>query len=221
MSDYNYNSMKKSLRAVPARTRLSEENLILMGIPQEFWNTSLDELSKRHDDSIFKVVNKYVNNIHDNYEKGIGIFFFGSNGVGKTELSSVVGREAYRRRYTVKFTTMNKLTPLGVKAGYDEDIKAEYYSYYLNVDLLIVDEVGKEQEGEKKANITILEEVLRHRNMRMLPSIVVTNLKPEDFRDRYGESIYSLIFARFIDIKMVGEDKRKTVRHNEVLGRSK
>lgn len=165
----------------------------------------------------YKIVRKYIRNIHRNYKKGRGIFFYGSNGVGKTELASITLIEAYRARYKCKYTTLNLLTPIGVRSGYDEDIKAEYFGYYLNVDFLVIDEIGKEQQGEKKANITVLEEVMRHRDMAKLPTILITNLIPQDFRERYGESIYSLIFARFIDIGITGEDKRKTVRHKEII----
>lgn len=220
MSEYRYYRPKKKLRGVPPRTRLSEANLDLMGIPHEFWRTTLQDVIDRGENvKALKVVKAYVDDIHTNYEEGIGLFLFGSNGVGKTEIASIVLKEAYRHRYTAKFTTMTKMTPIGVKAGYDEDIKAEYYAYYLNVDFLVIDEVGKEPQGEKAANLTVLDEVLRHRNMRQLPTIVITNLDTRDFQARYGESIYSLIFARFIDIKIVTEDKRKTVRHKQLLKR--
>jgi DNA replication protein DnaC len=113
---------------------------------------------------------------------------------------------------------MNKLIPLGIKSSFDDEIKSEYYSYYLNIDFLVIDEVGKEVEGQKKANVTILEEVIRHRDFSRQPTCIISNLTMKDFEDRYGTSILSLIRARYLDIRFGGEDNRKA-RHRELLDR--
>lgn len=202
--------MKKDLSKVPPREELSENNLSLAGIPFEFWFSSLDELKPTNAGAkrVFALVKEYTEKIHDNYVFGQGIFFYGSNGVGKTNLASIILQEAYRHRYAVSYMTMNKITPIGVKAAYDEEVRDFYNRRILNRDFLVIDEVGKEQQGEKQANITVLEEVLRLRSSNKLPTIVITNLSIDDFKYRYGSSIMSLLLQRFIDIKLVGEDFR-------------
>jgi DNA replication protein DnaC len=218
MSEYKLFAEKKKLAGVPVRPMLSPKNLLLMGVPREFHDLDLETWQATADKSVSKVVTDYVEDLHSNFENGVGFFLYGSNGSGKSRVASLLAIEYYRHRYTARFATLNKAIPIGVKSGYDEEIKAEYYAYYLNVDLLVLDEVGKEQSGEKRANVTILEEILRHRNFAELPTIVITNLNPKDFEETYGSSIYSLMKHHFIPIKMAGEDKRK-IKYKELLAK--
>lgn len=219
-SNYRPKKDVAQLKKAGKRDRLSEKNLDLMGIPREFWGLTFGKIKRRKNletQVAIETAEVYAKQILQMYDEGIGLFLFGSNGVGKTEIAAIIAQEAYRNRLSVRFTTMNQVTPIGVKAGYDEDLQAVYYGDYLNIDFLVIDEVGKEQQGEKAANITVLEEILRHRNFRKLPTILISNLDVDDFRYRYGESIYSLINGRFIPIKIVAEDKRRSLRQKELL----
>lgn len=207
----------KSRRDLPPRDRLSVENLYRIGIPKEYHHLRFIDLEGI--DTVVQKMEKYVKRIHDNYENNVGLFLLGSNGVGKSAIVSILLREAYRHRYTAKRTTMNMITPIGVKAKWDDEVNSEYHQYYLNVDFLAIEEVGKEQEGDKKANINILEEILRHRNERGYPTFIVTNLPPSEFKERYGNSIWSLINETMVPIKIVGEDKRITKKSKELMAK--
>lgn len=210
--------MKRDLSKIPPRKELSENNLALSGIPLEFWFSALDDLKPLNAGAkrVFRTIDTYIKKIHDNYNFGQGIFFYGSNGVGKSHLASIILQEAYKCRYTISCFTMNKVTPIGVKASYEEDTKEFYNRKILNVDFLVIDEVGKEQQGEKQANITVLEEVIRCRNAQLLPTLLITNLVMDDFKERYGNSIVSLLLQRFLDIKLVGADFRLQ-QHKELV----
>lgn len=210
--------MKKNLRDIPERTKISLENLEIAGIPSEFWLTKLDDLVL-HDD-IESAVKSYIFDLPANYVVGQGLFLLGSNGTGKSHIASIILQIAYKKRFTIRYTTLNSLVPLGVKSGYSEDAEEMYYEF-LKADFLVIDEIGKEQEGEKRANVTILEEVLRYRNMKELPTILITNLQIEDFSERYGKSIISLIMQRFMDITISGEDFRKKQYKSKLKGLSK
>lgn len=142
---------------------------------------------------IVSMFQDYAENIHDNFDEGTGFSLFGNNDNGKTTIASVLLREAYRARYTVKLITAEELSVLSRDFDNPESLD-ELEKIVNEYDFLVIDEIGKETEGKSKYNQIILERVLKTRIEKLqLPTITITNLDPNDFRERYGNTIYSVI----------------------------
>lgn len=198
----------------PIRDNIKEESLILMGVPRRFCNLTLDDFMVK-EKGLDKVKNKikdYIDNIESNMGEGKGIFFYGSNGVGKSMLSCIVLKEFYRNRYSCRRITFAQYinaytTSWGKKDReiYEQDL----YSKYKGVDFLVIEEVGKEVES--KIAKPILEDLLRYREEKGYVTFICCNLTLEDFREYYGSSICSLVNGNQTIIKIVGEDKRKAL----------
>lgn len=72
----------------PVRKSLSPKNLTLMGIPRKFHDLTLDDFDTSKSEGLGKVrdyVEDYVNSIDSNFKNNTGIYFCGSNGVGKAQ----------------------------------------------------------------------------------------------------------------------------------------
>ena len=73
-------------------------------------------------------------------------------------------------------------------------------------EFLCIEEIGK--ENDTKVAVNVLEDLLRYREDNSLPTIICTNLSPKVIKERYGNSIYSLLKGNCVPIKVTGEDKR-------------
>lgn len=202
----------------PIRTVVSEDSLKLIGIPKSFRGNTLKDFDVKGKSELKKVkglVQAYIEDLDSNFENNKGLFLYGSNGVGKTMLSSIILKEAYRHRYTSRRSTfveyVDKYTKVWNAKSADEKatLEDELYTYYKAVEFLVLEEVGKEIDS--KVSAPILEDLLRYREDNGLVTIVCTNLNISLMTERYGESCISLLKGNTTPVMIECEDKRATI----------
>lgn len=201
----------------PLRQTISKESLIMMGVPKRFTDKQIEDFNtynKKSLRSIKKFMESYVENIVENVENNKGICFMGSNGVGKSYLSCIVLREAYRHRYSCRRVTfsayISAYTESWRVAKSDVSIvEQDLLDKYKGVEFLVLEEIGKEIDS--KIAKPILEDLLRYREEKGLCTIICTNLTPDTLKDLYGESVCSLINGNMTVIIIDGEDRRMEV----------
>lgn len=202
----------------PVRTVVSEDSLKLIGIPKSFRSNTLKDFDVKGKSELKKVkglVQAYIEDLDSNFENNKGLFLYGSNGVGKTMLSSIILKEAYRHRYTSRRSTfveyVDKYTKVWNAKSAEEKatLEDELYTYYKAVEFLVLEEVGKEIDS--KVSAPILEDLLRYREDNGLVTIVCTNLNIPLMTERYGESCISLLKGNTTPVMIECEDKRATI----------
>lgn len=194
----------------PIRTTLSNKNLINMGVPKALLDLSLEDLDLN--EKILDYVQGYMDNIDNSFKYNKGLFLYGSNGTGKTSIASIIIKEAYRHRYTAKRMTWVDYMTLYTRAWGCNNFELKMHTEDVIKDIkdrefLVLEEIGKEQDN--KLAMTLLEDLLRHREDKGFPTIICTNLAPKSIVERYGASIESLIKGNMTPIKLVGKDNRK------------
>lgn len=203
----------------PVRKNVSNKSLRLIGIPSSFITSTLDDYRAGSEEleSVKTFVSNYINKIDTMFRINSGIFFNGSNGVGKTMLSCIIAKEAYRHRYTTRRCTfidyINTYTRVwGAKSTEEkESYEDQLYTYYKSVEFLILDEVGKEVDS--KVSAPILEDLLRYREDNGLVTIICTNLNIQTILEKYGNSCVSLLKGNCVPITIDSKDLRnKTFR---------
>lgn len=207
--------MLLSKRNAPPRKRLSKENLLLKGVPYEYIEGTLNDYV--YDDEIKELFKNYISNLHDMYEDRINLCLYGSNGAGKTFLSSLVVKEAYRLRYNSALITLQNLIDLNFK--YSKTIEDYAKLKMINEShFLVIDEVGKETFTKTGSNINLLEETLRNAITKGQVIILCTNLPLEGeggLYEQYGTSIQSLIDGSFVKVEFNNADYRPVVLHRK------
>ena len=202
----------------PIRTSISEKNLLRRGVPKALHNCVLSDLNDFGDSDraeVIKYVKHYIKHIPQNFDNNQGILLYGSNGVGKSFIASLIVKYSYIFRYTSKRCTfmdyINEYTRMwGCKNPQEkEELEELFYRNYKSVEFLCLEEIGKELDT--KLSPTVLEDLLRYREERGLVTIICTNLNPKDLASKYGNSIMSLIKGNCTPVKLVGADKRQTV----------
>ena len=201
----------------PIRSSLSESSLIMMGVPKRFVDKTIKDFNDYGSEELSEVkdfITDYVNHVAQNFEDNKGIFFYGSNGVGKSFLSSIILKEFYRYRYSCRRVTfaqyINEYTRLWDYHGDEKDtMEGDFYSRYKAVEFLVLEEIGKEIDS--KIAKPILEDLLRYREEHGLVTVICSNITPKVFTEEYGNSVMSLIQGNMTPIQLVGKDRRKDV----------
>ena len=191
----------------PKRTKISKKNLVNCGVPSRLHDLYLEDLEV--EDKIKQYVLCYTEHLDKVYKEGKGIYFFGNNGVGKTTLACMILKECYTYRYTCKRITFMDYVSLYTRAWGDSEAKQEVEDAINKIksrEFLCIEEIGK--ENDTKVAVNVLEDLLRYREDNSLPTIICTNLSPKAIKERYGNSIYSLLKGNCVPIKVTGEDKR-------------
>ena len=206
----------------PIRDSVSDGSLIMMGVPKRFTKKTLKDFNdygKKSLKSVKSFVAEYISHIDENIEDNKGILFVGSNGVGKSLLSCIILKEAYRHRYSCRRVTFSAYISAyteswGAGKGERDVIEQDLLDKYKGVEFLVLEEIGKEIDS--KIAKPILEDLLRYREEHGLVTIICTNLTPSTIKELYGASICSLINGNMTVIVIDSEDKRQEVFRGEL-----
>ena len=195
---------------VPPRHSLSHESLSIIGIPRKFHDISIKDFVAYNSglEELKEFVKNYVKDIatreRNSYREGI--LLYGSNGVGKTMLASIILKQAYKYRWTSQRTTFIKYVD-SYTSSWDRDSEPDnFWMLCKEAQYLVLEEVGKEIDS--KITKPILEDLLRYREEKGLVTIICTNLTPKDLEELYGASIMSLIKGNMTPVKITGKDRR-------------
>ena len=206
----------------PCRSFLNPQSLTLIGIPPKFHKSDLKSFRSFGDSALLQV-KKFVGEYLEYFRIGSpphGLYICGSNGVGKTHLACVIAKEAYAYRWIVRRVTfvdyVNQYTRMwGAKNTEDRDsLEESFYTSFKGVELLILEEVGKEIDSSIAA--PILEDLLRYREDKGLITIICTNFSPAMFKSRYGESCFSLLQGNMVPLTISTVDRREQVLKGEL-----
>lgn len=206
----------------PLRSTVSNESLIMMGVPKRFCNktiTDFDTFGKKSLKLVKEFVQNYLDNLLTNVEENNGICFIGSNGVGKSFLSCIILKEMYRHRYSCRRVTFSSYITAyteswGANKTDRDVIEQDLLDKYKGVEFLVLEEIGKEIDS--KIAKPILEDLLRYREEKGLVTIICTNLTPKSLKDIYGASVCSLINGNMTVIVIDSEDRRQEVFNGEL-----
>jgi len=157
---------------------------------------------------ILKICQNFVKNFNITDERNL--LFTGKTGLGKTFLSSCIANELLKQGKTVLYQTASVMldTIIDYRFGKANSSK-NIYDHLLNVDLLIIDDLGTEGINQMK-----LVELFNIINSRLLNSkkitktIISTNLSLQSLFENYDERIVSRLVGNYDICYFFGEDIR-------------
>lgn len=179
-------------------------------IPMDFWLASVDAVT--HNKQALEMrIHPYLKSLNRARKSGYGLALFGNNGSGKTYFACIVAMAAVRKRWGVYYTTALQLDHDYRRCWSDKD-RLERLEWYLDCDLLVLDELAKEKtrDGDAYGRLHI-ERILKRRADDCLPTVLCGNGTREDIVSAYGESIDSIVGGKFVVANLKPGDFRKTV----------
>ena len=127
----------------------------------------------------YQIAKRYADSFSIRYENGDGLYIEGTNGTGKTHLAAAIALQLINEGIPVVCKTSSDLL-LDIKKAYDDEYTKEsaVLDVYKSVDLLIIDDLGKEQCSDW--SVSTLYSILNDRYEDMKPTIITTNYGAED-----------------------------------------
>ena len=133
----------------------------------------------------------------------------GKTGLGKTFLCNSISRRVLDRGYTVIYISSGRLFKTLQDEQFNRMEEEEYSSFYddiLNVDLLVIDDLGTEF-----ATSLVSSQIFNIINERMVNSrstIISTNLTPDRIKEQYSDRVLSRLTDEFEFLTLTGDDIR-------------
>ena len=156
---------------------------------------------------IQKICLNFISHFDNPEEKNL--LFTGKTGLGKTFLSSCIANELLKQGKTVLYQTASVMLDTIIHYRFGKSTtSSDIYQHLLNVDLLIIDDLGTEGTNNMK-----LVELFNLLNSRLLTNqstktIISTNLSLQDLFQIYDERIVSRIVGNYNICYFFGDDIR-------------
>lgn len=161
-----------------------------------------------------RTAKRYADTFEERASKGTGLYIEGTYGTGKTHLAAAIALQLIAEGRSVIFKTSIDLFS-SIRSTFDgERSEEELMRAYKTCELLVIDDLGKEQCTEW--GVTQLFDILNDRYERMLPTIVTTNYGRDDLikalTPNGDETKARAIISRFLEtaafITMAWDDHR-------------
>lgn len=157
---------------------------------------------------IKNIAQNFIDNFENSEEKNL--LFTGNTGLGKTFLSSCIANELLKNNKNVLYQTAPVMLDSIIEYRFGKSsFNKSMYDNLLNVDLLIIDDLGTECMNNMKFS-----ELFNIINTRLLnhssakKTIISTNLSLNNLYSNYDERIVSRIVGNYHICYFFGEDIR-------------
>jgi DNA replication protein DnaC len=160
---------------------------------------------------------KYLDRRADFLRQGMGLYFLGPFGTGKTMLANLVLKELIKDGLTCWATTFSQTVEM-FTAGWSDKADQKYFqAKFINSEVLLLDDVGKELRGTR-INLaeTTFDAILRQRVQAGRTTFITTNMNPAEIEDGYGAAILSLIREKSLELLFSGDDFRVNARERGI-----
>lgn len=174
------------------------------GIKKRYLSRTIDSFSVTAENKrSFEVATDYIKNFREYFAQGKGLYLEGPCGTGKTHLAIAIALAIINTGVPVICKT--SIDILGdIKRCYErnsEVTEEEVLEAYKTVDLLIIDDLGKEQVTEW--SVPVLYSILNERYEALLPTIITTNYNTSALAEKLSAKgdteTAAAIISRFVE----------------------
>jgi DNA replication protein DnaC len=148
---------------------------------------------------------------------GDGLILWGEPGTGKTMTGSLILKDLIKRGNRCYYLTMEAMID-EFTAGWKDDDRKRWFDRKIRlIPVLCLDDLGKER-GRGQLPQSTFDNLLRARVQAGRPTIITTNIHPDDLGLGYGASVLNSLLEQGTALQMVGDNWHRKVairRHQE------
>jgi DNA replication protein DnaC len=142
------------------------------------------------------------------YKKGNGIYFYGSVGSGKTHLAFAILNEINQKTEYYSFAIFVPEFVQKIRDYYSNgEVEFNPIIEIAKIPILLIDDLGAERYTEWVQEQIV--QLLDYRYRNKLATIITSNLKLNDLKEKVGERIFSRVVGLSKPILVISDDKRK------------
>lgn len=198
-----FKELLKSLEYEKLCSNLPVNNCRFDNFKLDYYPGGIGTSPRRRMESVLDFCKTYATEFS---QKSSSLLLYGHTGLGKTHLSLAIAGKAVEDGYGVIYSSaqnlFNKLEKekFGRSDGNTEE-------NILDCDLLIIDDLGT--EFTTQFTISALYNIVNSRELEGKPTIISTNLTPEQLLSTYSERIASRILNNYTLLRFDGTDIRQ------------
>lgn len=173
------------------------------------------DISPRDNIEIIKKISfNFIKNFDNPNEKNL--LFTGNTGLGKTFISGCIANELLKQGKNVLYQTSPVMldTIINYRFGKTD---SSIYNSLLDVDLLIIDDLGTECMNNMKFSelFNVINTRLLNQNHKITKTIISTNLNIQNLFKNYDERIVSRLIGNYNICRFFGDDIRLIKKINK------
>ena len=155
---------------------------------------------------IYSICYKFAEKFGYEYKN---LLIMGKTGLGKTFLCNAISMKVLDSGYTVIYISAGRLFKTLQDEQFNRGEEEEYSSFYedvLNVDLLVIDDLGTEFSTTLVSSQIF--NIVNERMVNQRPTIISTNLTPDRIKEQYSDRVLSRLTDEFEFLTLTGDDIR-------------
>lgn len=172
---------------------------------KRFGTRTFDNFDTTENGNAYEICKRYVEQKVYDTEK-CGLIICGSYGTGKTHLVASIANYSVENGIPTLFDTYGGHLE-HLKAEFGSEGEPRYLNLMRNVDMLILDDVGKEKQTEWSQSVMF--DVVNHRYENMKPILITSNFNSRELEQYFGEACYSRLIEMCYAITTKGKDYRQ------------
>ena len=194
---------------------LRELQMIGSGIPSRYFDFDFEHIYQKFEaenTQAIEVIHKYVDNIREMVDGGVGLFIFGEKGLAKTAFGCLILKEAIKVGKVAYMLSMSELSSMFRDSISDEATQEKLEWIQNTVEILLIDEIEKDFNVSDTTNYTgsYTNKFFRIIYDRKVALIATSNVKMSSLKGRQADNVIDRL-QELILVPFVG----KSYRSNE------
>ena len=173
-----------------------------------YYSTEVDAATGVVPRTIMGNISRFCRSYAENFTpESRGLFLIGDTGLGKTHLSLAIAKDVISKGCMVAYGSAQDFLRAVEEEHFGRSEGKETLDGLLDVDLLILDDLGA--EFSSSFNLSTVYNLINTRCNRRKPTIISTNLTTQELEQRYSHRVVSRLFSLLDCLRFVGKDIRQ------------
>lgn len=196
--------LEYQLEKVSARAKRMRDN---SNLGSRFLKRTFETFDSKEHEEAYNTCKAFAEQFERN--EGQGLLLMGTYGTGKTHLASAITNYIIDNfEIPVRFITSVEL--IGYLKDFDSDHSKAYLEEAKKIDLLVIDDLGKEKSTEWIDEK--LFQIINARYENELPIVITTNHNQQKLREQIGGAVFSRLCEMCDGLILTGTDRRTGAR---------